>query len=374
MKSFIYIFLFCFIAFKSNAQLQNFYSIIESENKAPFFVKYKNQILASNSNGHLIVPKLVNGNHSFKIGLPKSNQPDIEFNIIVNNNDVKYILKTEENIPSALVNVINQEITYAKSKKVITQEPPINNTAIVSSPNVNPSVAPIDTTLTNKTEIKSTITEPKKEIIITPTSPIVDTTKFVEPQQVDLPKNTNSKVQRIIDTTVQGDNLLIRYVVFYDNQPDTITVTINNNQISKTEDSEKSEVTQPTSNIDSTISNNSSKEPIDNTPHTNSPKVLYNSDCTKIATNDDVAALRKKIGGMSDAKKMNDIAIKFFKKKCFTTDQIKNLGGLYFDEMDKSKFYITAYPYTLDTVNFKSLSTTLTNEQAILFFNANVRK
>jgi hypothetical protein len=46
---------------------------------------------------------------------------------------------------------------------------------------------------------------------------------------------------------------------------------------------------------------------------------------------------------------------KVFKSKCFTTEQVKNLGNLFLNEAGKFQFYETAYPFNSDQNNFTSL-------------------
>ena len=46
---------------------------------------------------------------------------------------------------------------------------------------------------------------------------------------------------------------------------------------------------------------------------------------------------------------------KTFKTKCFTTEQVKNLGNLFLNEATKFQFYEVAYPISFDRSNFESL-------------------
>ena len=43
---------------------------------------------------------------------------------------------------------------------------------------------------------------------------------------------------------------------------------------------------------------------------------------------------------------------KTFKSKCFTTEQIKNLGSLFLNEAGKFQFYEAAYPFSSDQGQF----------------------
>ena len=45
-------------------------------------------------------------------------------------------------------------------------------------------------------------------------------------------------------------------------------------------------------------------------------------------------------------------AKKYFKTKCFTVSQVKNLSALFLNDAGKYKFFDTAYTYVADIENF----------------------
>jgi nuclear transport factor 2 (NTF2) superfamily protein len=61
--------------------------------------------------------------------------------------------------------------------------------------------------------------------------------------------------------------------------------------------------------------------------------------CMAIAENSDFFRLRKTMAGVESNEEMISEAGKYFKKKCFTTLQIKNLSALFLDEEGKYKFF-----------------------------------
>jgi hypothetical protein len=66
-------------------------------------------------------------------------------------------------------------------------------------------------------------------------------------------------------------------------------------------------------------------------------------------------------------------AKKVLKAKCFTTDQIKNLGVLFLTDEGKYKFFDLAYPFVSDSYNFKSLELQLKEAYYIERFKAMIR-
>ena len=81
--------------------------------------------------------------------------------------------------------------------------------------------------------------------------------------------------------------------------------------------------------------------------------------CTSIATDNDFLKLRKKMAAQRTDEAMIGESKKVFKTKCFTTEQVKNLGNLFLNESGKFQFYETAYPFNSDRNNFVSLQTEL---------------
>ena len=75
----------------------------------------------------------------------------------------------------------------------------------------------------------------------------------------------------------------------------------------------------------------------------------------------------------TDDDDMVDEARKYFKLKCFTTSQIKNLGVLFLDDLGKYKFFDMAYFFVSDIENFSTLQSELKNEYYINRFKSMLR-
>lgn len=110
-----------------------------------------------------------------------------------------------------------------------------------------------------------------------------------------------------------------------------------------------------------------------NQPIVAGQKTPVESACKEVATETDFLKLRKIMAAVETDDDMIDEAKKYFKSKCFATNQIKNLSTLFLNEAGKYKFFDLAYPYASDPVNFKSLESELKDEYYINRFKAMLR-
>jgi hypothetical protein len=86
---------------------------------------------------------------------------------------------------------------------------------------------------------------------------------------------------------------------------------------------------------------------------------VIKKECSAIASENDFFRLRKKMAGEKESESMINEAKREFKTKCFTIDQIRNLGNLFFNEAGKYQFYEMAYPNSTDKNGFVSLQSEL---------------
>jgi len=81
-----------------------------------------------------------------------------------------------------------------------------------------------------------------------------------------------------------------------------------------------------------------------------------------VADNNDFLKLRRKMAAETNDDGMISEARKYFKSKCFTTDQVKNLSSMFLSNAGKYHFFDTAYEYVADKENFSSLQSELKDE------------
>jgi hypothetical protein len=101
--------------------------------------------------------------------------------------------------------------------------------------------------------------------------------------------------------------------------------------------------------------------------------VMINSDCQKLATDNDVDKMRVKMMAEGDEQKRLAVAQKFFKTMCLYARQIKALSELFTGDESKYKFLELAYPFAADTANFKQLYELLSDEAYVTRFKKLVR-
>jgi hypothetical protein len=83
------------------------------------------------------------------------------------------------------------------------------------------------------------------------------------------------------------------------------------------------------------------------------------------ANNDDFLKLRRKMAARTNDDGMLDEARKYFKSRCFATEQLKNLSTLFLSNAGKYNFFNAAYNYTTDVENFSSLQSELKDQYYI---------
>lgn len=80
------------------------------------------------------------------------------------------------------------------------------------------------------------------------------------------------------------------------------------------------------------------------------------------AGHDDFLKLRRKMAEKTNDDAMLDEAKRYFKEKCFSTEQIKNLSSMFLSTAGKYNFFEAAHNYVTDKENFPSLESELKDE------------
>lgn len=95
-----------------------------------------------------------------------------------------------------------------------------------------------------------------------------------------------------------------------------------------------------------------------------------NSDCKNFATDNDFLNLRKKMAEENDNDKMIRVAKKYFKSKCYSTAQIKNLSYIFLTNDSKYQFFEAAYPFVSDSNQYQTLENQFTDPYYLNRFKA----
>lgn len=99
-----------------------------------------------------------------------------------------------------------------------------------------------------------------------------------------------------------------------------------------------------------------------------------NSDCHSFATDQDFLKVRRKMAATTGRENMVEAARKFFKLKCYSTEQIKNLSYLFLTDEGKYLFFDMAYAFASDSNLYPTLQTQLEDPYYLNRFKAMIRK
>jgi len=87
--------------------------------------------------------------------------------------------------------------------------------------------------------------------------------------------------------------------------------------------------------------------------------------CAVVANNEDFLKLRRRMASRTNDEGMLEEARKYFKEKCFTTEQIKNLSSMFLSNAGKYNFFELAHNDVSDIENFPSLQSELKDEEYV---------
>lgn len=100
---------------------------------------------------------------------------------------------------------------------------------------------------------------------------------------------------------------------------------------------------------------------------------LRTPSCTAVADEDDFLKLRKKMAAARGDDGMITEARKVFRTRCFSTQQLRNLGALFLNEEGRYRFFDAAYPHVSDPQQFSSLAAELNDPYFLNRFKAMLR-
>jgi hypothetical protein len=192
-------------------------------------------------------------------------------------------------------------------------------------------------------------------------------------------------VRRSESSTTEGFGLV--YLDKYDNgSVDTVRLLIPNPKpavmtIKEEPKEEKKMLDIPVEVVQPTDNKPAEEKPAEVKPAETNPEITAvpetkpaaKTNCPEVAAEPDFFKLRKAMAAAENDDDMISEAKKYFKTKCFTTAQVKNLGALFLTDQGKYSFYDVAYPYAADAGNYSTLQTELREEYYINRFRAMLR-
>lgn len=387
-----------------------YFVYLQSEAEQPFFVKMSGRIHSSSASGYLILSKLRDSTYNFIVGFPQNKWPEQYFSVSINKKDHGYLLKNFGEKGWGLFNLHTMLIQMATSGAAKIEERKIEEnkdvsvfTDILSKAADDPSLKEKPT----KPEIeekkaetviqKNVVKENSKELardtsaikpveIIAKPEVIRDEPKIemqeqpvIKLEEITIPVAEEYKptlvTKRSESSTTEGFGL-----VFIDDlrngTNDTIRLVIPNPKslvtITKEEPKDEKKFIEI---LPDTVKKKEEKvaEEIPVAKENPVEKNVLKNNCPAVAEESDFFKLRKNMAAAEGADNMVNEARNYFSTKCFTTDQVKNLGLLFLNDEGKYKFFDLAYAYITDIDKFSVLQNELKEEYYINRFKAMLR-
>ncbi len=344
----ISLFILSLLAFGSSMAQQHFFLYIQTENKQPFYVKANEKLYSSSATGYVVISKLSPAIHVLTIGFNKDAFPEQTFRLVVDK-DAGYLLKDYGTKGWGLVNLQNNLVVMNGSQKAEPEsdEDAFSNTLsqVVNSPDLKKEDKK-DVVLKEKPVVPSADTKPADKTI-----PVIKI----------LLNETDGKGRQML---YQDGNDTIR--VFIENS----IAVLNTDQVVK----KKETVDEVKKEKPAVIEIEKSKEELKPVAEPKAEVKMVNSDCKTFATQEEFLKLRKKMAAENSDDEMIGLAKKEFKKRCFATEQIRNLSVLFLGDDGKYKFLDAAYPFVHDSSGFSSLENILTDVYYKNRFKAMIRR
>ncbi|MBL0144843.1 MAG: hypothetical protein IPP48_02875 [Chitinophagaceae bacterium] len=331
MKKTIFFFSFFLFVTLSLIAQQNHFIYIQTDNRQPFYIKVDKKLLSSSSTGYIIIPKLQEGNYALSVGFPKNEWPEQLINVEVQKKDLGFLLKNFDEKGWGLVNmqtfeVLNSGLAANIKPAQVVKEIEVKPPTVQNQPKEN-----------NETLLV------KSKIIKLFSSKSAAGTEAV---YIDVNANKTDTIRVFIPADVNP-------VV---SKEQTIPVVAEKQVIEKSV-----QEAQPPKVEESVVQTISKEE---------AKPQLNKNNCKAEASNDDFIKLRKKMVLENNDDDMVAQARKIFKAKCFSVEQVKNLGVLFLTDEGKYKLFDAAYQYISNVDSFGTLQAQLTTQYYINRFKA----
>ncbi len=374
--SIIVFFMLTALALKSQ---QTHFIYIQSEDKQPFYIRFKEKIISSSESGYLIAPKLEQGQLNFTLGFPKNAWPSSSYSLEIESKDLGFQLKKIDTLTWALYNIQTSDLlSPVEVNKVSTQIietstdeftnilAEVSNTPSVKQKKINtesnstilaPSIDSSSIAKDNSVLIKDNITNDSNAAEIigvrvpVQSKPVVVKEKKEKKSKVRLEPSNVKQDFSFLDSTGRS----LTYTIKDGDKEDHVVVFISY---------EKPLVfpkVEPDSIIPVVI------EQII-TPENSQTQVQQVIRCSASAEEKDFIKLRRKMTQEDNEEKMIEVAEKSFKDKCYSTDQVRYLAVLFINEDNRLAFIRMSVNYISDLSMFGTLQQLFNTDKNINSF------
>ena len=403
--------LFCF-HFGLKAQ-KVYFIYLQSESTAPFYVRMAGQIQSSTSEGYLIIPNLKDSVYLISIGQP-GKQDEPRFTITISRGDRGFLIKNIEGTVSlfdlqtlAVYKPISTETTATQRVRRNDNFTRLlamvaDDTTLLSEPVVivkeqktkqkelQPEVAAVKENVVpkeNSVQQNSTPAAVTRDNVLIETPAVEkisgsvidkkpgamqetakDSTVITKNEEVSASTIEEYKKSQVIKKSEisTSDGFGLVFLDKLDGIVDTIQLVIPNPKIIFADTIEKQQESKQGLEIFTPKDSVKDKAPVKSLEMSANLK----SQCVSLATDDDFFKLRRDMTAKNNDEEMIALAKKYFKEKCYRTEQIKYLTALFLTEESKYQFFDAAYLHVSDQEKFKFLQSELKDNYYINRFKA----
>jgi hypothetical protein len=385
-----------------------YFIYLQTESEQPFFVKMSGSIHSSSLSGYLILSKLRDSTYNFTIGFPQNKWPEQNFSVITGKKDHGFLLKHFDekgwglfDLQSLKVQMAEVQLAKIEEKQIKESKEVSAFTEILSKATDDPSlkekpvIAKEDPGIKGIAKNEETKSGIQDTLVIKPVGDTLLSVASEEESSVEINKQEIANVEESKNSVIEQykPSVVIKKsessttegfgLVFIDDMGngtnDTIRLVIPNPKPMKVPVAIREEPMEEKKFIEISVADTVKKEevnPVETKPiikDTSAVKTTLSNKCADVAVEADFFKLRKQMAAAENEDDMIDEAKKYFKLKCFSTVQIKNLSPLFLTEEGKYKFFDTAYSYVTDAENFTNLQSELKDEYYINRFRAMLR-
>lgn len=350
---------------------QTHFIYIQSEDKQPFYIRFKEKIISSSESGYLIAPKLEQGQLNFTLGFPKNAWPSSSYSLEIESKDLGFQLKKVDELTWALYNIqtsdllspvevnkVSNQIIETSTDEFTNILAEVSNTPSVKQKKINTennssTSANIDSSSIAKDNI--TIDSNVNEIIgvrvPVQTKPVVIKEKKEKKSKIRLEPSNVKQDFSFLDSTGRS----LTYTIKEGDTEDHVVVFI----------SYEKPLVFPKAEPDS-IMPVAIEQII--TPENTQTQVQQVIRCSASAEEKDFIKLRRKMTQEDNEENMIEVAKKAYKDKCYSTDQVRYLAVLFINEDNRLAFIRMSVNYISDLSLFGTLQQLFNTEKNINSF------
>ncbi|HVT87196.1 MAG TPA: DUF4476 domain-containing protein [Chitinophagaceae bacterium] len=376
-----------------------YFVYLQTEQGQPFYVKMNDKVYSSDASGYLVLSKLFDSTYTFTVGFLQNKWPEQKFSVKIGGTDHGYLLKNFADKGWGLFDLKTMAVQMAAADAKETDNAAQTNvspfTEILAKATGDSTLKqkPAETNTEEKKTVMTDLPSAKKDTTVSklPVSNVVETKENTQPLAENIgqkilpvePYKRSKVIRKSESSTTTG--FTVTYIDDYGTGKDTIRISIPESvqPVKKSDIGKKEEVkfldividsTQvPVNNITSKSQGEESSEKKRILADTTTNTPVFSNNCVASADDKDFFELRKNMAASNGDDEMVDAARKYFKTKCFSTAQLKNLSTLFLDDAGKYRFFDAAYNYVSDVNNFGSLQSELKDPYYVNRFKAMLR-